>query len=115
VFTAVFHSVKIAPEDCKKDVRTKSDTLIAAQKTATQAFSNPLHDLYTEELNRHFASYEQQLETRLRRDFTDEFFRKDNVYPLAFAVVLALFTLVVLIVKVPWGDIFSWLGSQSVR
>ncbi len=111
VFTVVFHTLGTGLTSCVQDVRSKSDTLLTAQKTAAQAFSNPLHDLYTEELNRHFALHDQELETRLRRDLTSEFFRKNQVLILAVEMVVGIVTLLILILKVPWQDIVTWLQT----
>lgn len=112
VFTAVFHTLDTALTECVQDVRSKSETLLVAQKTASQAFRNPLHDLYTAELDRHFALHDQELETRLRRELTNEFFRKSQVHMLAFEMVIGIVTLIVIILKVPWQDILKWLNTQ---
>ncbi|HTU44181.1 MAG TPA: hypothetical protein VMF91_03930 [Bryobacteraceae bacterium] len=112
VFTAVFHRLDTAIYECRHDVRSKNETLLVAQKTATQAFSNPLHDLYTTELDRHFALHDQELETRLRRELTNEFFRRSHVHLLAFEMVIGIVTLIVIILKVPWQDILNWLNTH---
>jgi deoxycytidine triphosphate deaminase len=109
VFTAVFHTLGGSSE-CKKDVRSKSETLSSAQETACQAFSNPLHELYTEELKKHFALHDQQLEATLRRELANEFFRKSDTAVLAFVMIIAIVTILGLLLKVPWHDIANWVS-----
>lgn len=107
VFTTVFHTIE-NPGIVKNDVRTKHDTLLIAQKTAVQAFSNPLHDLFTEELETHFARYEHALTMKLE----GEFFRRKEIHLLAFEAGLAMVGLLVLVTKVPWSEIWQWFSSR---
>ena len=107
VFTVVFHTVAAVDESRPQDVRSKGTTLIAAEMAAAQAFSNPLHDLYSDALRKHFAEHDQQL----RKELSDEFFRKDRVNILAAEIGLALFALIVVALKVPWSSIAHWLTT----
>jgi deoxycytidine triphosphate deaminase len=109
VFTVVFHSLKDAATT--GDVRSKEDTLIAAQKTAAQAFSNPLHDLYTDELNKRFAEHDQQLETALRTTLGEEFFRRRDLDLLALRILLGIFAVLLAVFRIPWADIWQWLNG----
>ena len=109
IFTIVFHSIEEVDEQQRRDPRTAEETLSAARTIASQAFSNPLHDLYTDELEKRFARHDQELETRLRKELSDQFFRKDRVQVLAFEFAIALIAVLVLILKVPWGDLLKWV------
>jgi len=105
VFTAVFHTLESEPTDTSSDVRSKSVTLLAARTTAAQAFSNPFHDLYKDELEKHFLS----LEARLRNTLADEFFRRKDIHILAVEVVVALVCLLAVFSKVPWQQLWEWV------
>jgi deoxycytidine triphosphate deaminase len=113
VFTVVFHSVDPPSEDNGRDVRSKEETLLVALKTASQAFSNPLHDLYTDELQKHFDAYETKLEKTMRDLMSKEFFGKDDINKLALKVLLAASGLLVAafaLFRLPWGELFRGLA-----
>lgn len=110
VFTMVFHTVKAAAEhEPPEDHRSKNDMLLVAQQTAARAFSNPLHDLFTDELEKHFAKYEHQLETRLRDKFAAEFFRKSDITTFIVLTAVGILTLWGLIAKVPWDKMWNFV------
>lgn len=109
IFTMVFHTVKASDLDNPSDRRSKNEMLLVAQQTAARAFSNPLHDLFTDELDQHFARYEQQLETRLREKFGAEFFRRSEVVTVSAVVVVAIVTLVSMIARIPWDKLWSFV------
>ncbi len=113
VFTVVFHFL-LAGEG-PTDSRSKQDTLLDAQKTAAQAFSNPLHDLYTDELSRHFAEHYQHLETSLRTTLGEEFFRRRDLDLLAFRILLGIFAVLLAVFKIPWAEIWQWLNGCISR
>jgi deoxycytidine triphosphate deaminase len=107
IFTIVFHRLEGSYE--KHDRRTPSETLAAARRTAEQAFSNPFHDLYKSEIARQLHEHDQELESRLREKLATEFFRKNQVQYLVIEVAVALFAALVLVLKVPWSEIITWL------
>jgi len=111
VFTVVFHTVQPADGAKGHPRRTKAETLEAAMKTAVEAFSNPFHDLYQDQIKRQLDEHYAGVENRLRKSFSDEFFRKDDVARLAFyfgAVVVAGITV---IAKAPWAQMWTWLKA----
>jgi len=107
VFTVVFHTVEPVDPDRPQDIRTKADTLSAAQQTAAQAFSNPLHDLYTDELKKQFDEYKSELLRANRETLGKEFFSKKDVLGVVAAAVGALFILF----KTPWTEVFHFLKT----
>jgi hypothetical protein len=115
VFTAVFHTLESESADVEEDVRSKSDTLLTARTTAAHAFTNPLHDLYTDELEKHFAMHDPQLESRLRAKFSDEFFAKSQVETFVFKMFIALLVALVLVLKIPWLEIAEWLNPHFLK
>jgi deoxycytidine triphosphate deaminase len=111
IFTMVFHTVKASDLDNPSDSRSKNEMLHVAQHTAAHAFSNPLHDLFTGELDQHFAKYEQQLETRLREKFGAEFFRKSDITTFIVLTAVGILTLWGLIAKFPWDKLWNIVKS----
>jgi deoxycytidine triphosphate deaminase len=103
VFTVVFHTVEPVGPDQPQDIRSKTDTLLAAQQTAAQAFSNPLHDLYTDELKKQFDEYKSELLRANRETLGKEFFSKDDIWKVVAAIVVSLYALF----KIPWADLFN--------
>jgi deoxycytidine triphosphate deaminase len=101
VFTVVFHTVEPDDPERPQDIRSKTDTLIAAQETAAQAFSNPLHDLYTDELKKKFDEYKSELLSANRETLAKEFFSKDDIWKVVVAIVVSLYALS----KIPWADL----------
>jgi deoxycytidine triphosphate deaminase len=114
VFTVVFHTVEPVDKDKPQDIRTKADTLLAARQTAAQAFSNPLHDLYTDELRKTLEEYKTVLLKDSRDLLSKEFFRKEEIWKPVVAGVgtlLAGFGVLVGLFKVPWKDVFHAIGG----
>lgn len=102
VFTVVFHTVEPVDKDKRQDIRTKADTLLVARQTAAQAFSNPLHDLYTDELRKTFEEYKTTLLRDSRDVLSKEFFRKEDVMKPVLAGAGVLVAGLGLVFKVPW-------------
>ena len=73
MFTVVFHTVEEDPDFRPKDRRTKEDMIEAAKKTALQAFSNPFHDLYNEQIKSQlrdsYSKFKDELHEKLSREF----------------------------------------------
>lgn len=113
VFTVVFHTVR--PSDSLREElrRTKKETLEAAKKTSGEAFSNPFHDLYREQIEIQLGRYYSEVESRLRKSFADEFFRRSEVNQLAIALLAGVFGVIIAVAKVPWGTAWGWFkGNQ---
>lgn len=114
IFTIVFEQLMdsynaLNVPSSKRDARDAKDTLEAARRTAEQAFSNPFHDLYQSEIKKQLIEHDSQLEIRLREKLAMDFFRKNQVQYLVIEVAVALIGALVLVLKVPWGDIVKWL------
>jgi dUTPase len=113
VFTTVFHTVEPMAE--KKDARTRLATLEAARKTIADAYANPFHDSYKEQIDRQLGQYYSQVEDRLRKSFSKDFFRRNQVGQFAFAILLAMFAIVVGVPKVPWKDSWEYLKTNRLN
>jgi deoxycytidine triphosphate deaminase len=113
VFTSVFHSV--APAGEKKDVRTREQTLNEARKTIADAYANPFHDSYKEQIDRQLGQYYLEKEAALREKFSNEFFRKNQVYQFAFTILIALFAIVVGVPKINWTEIWQYLKNNRLN
>lgn len=113
VFTAVFHSVEPLGE--KKDPRSREETLQAARKTIADAYANPFHDSYKEQIDRQLGQYYLEKEADLREKFSNEFFRRNQVYQFAFAILVALFAMVVGVPKIPWKDSWEYLKTNRLN
>ena len=107
VFTIVFHTVEPASESEKLDRRTKEQTLLAAMKTATDAFSNPFHDLYKAEIKQQLQEHYAKAESDIRIALTSEFYRKRDLPLLLFEVVAALLASVFVLSRVPWATVWE--------
>src|SRR5712671_4177343 len=66
VFTVVFHTVAQDPNATFRDRRSKQETLKTAANTAMQAFSNPFHDLYKDEITQQLQAHYSQAESKIR-------------------------------------------------
>jgi deoxycytidine triphosphate deaminase len=113
VFTAVFHTVK--PSGERYDPRTRLATLEAARKTIADAYANPFHDSYKEQIDRQLGQYYLEKEADLREKFSNEFFRRNQVYQFAFAILVALFALVVGVPKIQWKDRWEYLKTNRLN
>lgn len=108
IFTAVFHTVKGGDELSTHPRRTKTETLAAAMKTAAEAFSNPFHDLYKDQVRKQLDEYYAAVETRLREEFSKDFLRKNKVMEVLVVAVGALVILLATITRIPWTTIWKW-------
>lgn len=112
VFTAVFHTVKPIGE--RYDPRTRLETLEAARKTIADAYANPFQDSYEDQINTQLGEYYSQVEGRLRKSFSEEFFRQNQVSQFAFKVLVAILAIVLAVTKVPWKDVWEWLKTNKL-
>lgn len=112
VFTVVFHTV-VVPEKTSNGhpPRTKQETLEAARKTAVEAFSNPFHDLYKNQIDKQLGQYYSEVESRLRAKFSAEFFRTDDVTRIVLLAAGVLVGGLALVMKVPWATVWHWIKS----
>jgi deoxycytidine triphosphate deaminase len=113
VFTAVFHNVEPVGE--KGDSRTRAETLEAARRTIADAYANPFHDSYKEQIDRQLGQYYLEKEADLREKFSNEFFRRNQVYQFAFTILVALFAIVVGVPKMPWKDLWEYLKTNRLN
>ena len=110
VFTVVFHTVH--PEGEGHARRTKQETLEAAAKTALEAFSNPFHDLYKDQIKLQLGEYYSEVETRLRLSFEKEFFRRDDLTRVLFLTGTFIVAALALVTRIQWTkvvDIIKWI------
>jgi deoxycytidine triphosphate deaminase len=114
VFTIVFHSVQPSDE-IGHAARTREETLEAARKTASEAFPNPFHDLYKEQIDHQLGRHYSQVEANLRNKFSEEFFRRNQVIQFAFAILAGMLVIVVGLPKVPWKDIWDYLKTNQLN
>jgi deoxycytidine triphosphate deaminase len=108
IFTVVFHTVKDGDGLSKHPRRTKKETLDAAMKTAAEAFSNPFHDLYKDQVRRQLDEYYAAVETRLRDEFSKEFLRKNKASEFLVIAVGAVVILLATVTRIPWEKVWSW-------
>jgi deoxycytidine triphosphate deaminase len=108
IFTAVFHTVKDGDGLLKHPRRTKKETLDAAMKTAAEAFSNPFHDLYKDQVRKQLDEYYAAVETRLRDEFSKDFLRKNKVSEILVIAVVALVALLATVSRIPWATVWNW-------
>jgi len=113
VFTTVFHNVD--PRGETKDTRTRLDTLEDARKTIAEAYANPFHDSYKEQIDRQLGQYYLQKEADLREKFSKEFFRRDQVYLFASVILGTLFAIVVAVPKIPWRDMGDYVKANRLN
>jgi len=111
VFTVVFHTVQPSDGLSGHARRTKAETFEAAMKTAVEAFSNPFHDLYKDQIKRQLDEHYAGVENRLRKSFSDEFFRKDDVARFVFYGAAAVVAGITVVAKVPWLDLWHWVKA----
>jgi len=113
VFTTVFHSVD--PRGEKKDQRSRVDTLEAARKTIAEAYANPFHDSYKEQIDRQLGQYYLEKEADLREKFSKEFFRRDQVILFASIILGTVFAIVVAVPKIPWRDLWEYVKANRLN
>jgi deoxycytidine triphosphate deaminase len=105
VFTVVFHTV--APAQDTPLRRTKELTLAEAMTTATNAFSNPFHDLYKAEIKEQLQEHYAKAESAIRTALTAEFFRKRDLPLLVFEIVAGILTAVFILTRIPWETLWT--------
>jgi deoxycytidine triphosphate deaminase len=108
VFTVVFHTVEPTPDSGSPDRRTKDETLEAAARTATNAFSNPFHDLYKDEITRQLNDHYSRAENNLRIALSKDFFRRDELRIFVFEVAAIILAGIFLLTRIPWDKVW-WL------
>jgi deoxycytidine triphosphate deaminase len=113
VFTTVFHNVD--PRGEKKDQRTRPDTLEGARKTIAEAYANPFHDSYKEQIDRQLGQYYLQKEADLREKFSKEFFRRDQVILFVSIILGTLFAIVVAVPKIPWREMWDYVKANRLN
>jgi deoxycytidine triphosphate deaminase len=106
VFTVVFHTVDPATNG-NPDKRTKAQTLETAMRTATNAFSNPFHDLYKDEIRSQLNDHYSKAENSLRIALSKDFFRKDELEVFIFKVAAVVAAGVFLLTRIPWDKVWS--------
>ena len=107
IFTTVFHTVKDGEGLERHGRRTKQDTLEAAMKTAAEAFSNPFHDLYKEQIRKQLDQHYATVETRLREDFSKDFIRRNKVAELVIIAIIAILAALNLITNIQWSALWK--------
>lgn len=110
VFTVVFHTVEPDSNPNPSDRRSRDETLEAARKTATSAFSNPFHDLYRAEIRRQLEEHYSTAESNIRNALTEHFFLKKELPLLLLEIGVAVVAAVFLISRIPWVAI--WHGIK---
>lgn len=108
IFTTIFHIVKDGDELKAHGSRTKQETVDAAVKTAAEAFSNPFHDLYKEQVRRQLDQYYAEVESRLREEFSKDFLQKKKVSEVIVIAVAALVALLAAVSRISWGTVGNW-------
>jgi len=109
VFTVVFHTVEPVPEIQPPDRRTKEETLATAMRTATNAFSNPFHDLYKDEIERQLREHYSEAESKLRIALSKDFFLKDQVRMFVFEIAAVAVGGVFVLTRIPWDKVWCYL------
>jgi deoxycytidine triphosphate deaminase len=109
VFTVVFHTIRVKDGSSRHGPRTKDETIKTAMRTAAQAFSNPFHDLYRNEINKQLAEYYSKVESDLRTSLSKEFFRHTELSQLLIKVGALLLAGVYLFVRIPWDKVLKAL------
>lgn len=108
IFTVVFHTVEDGEALEGHPRRTKEQTLQAAMKTAAEAFSNPFHDLYEEQITKQLNDHYAGVENRLRESFSKLFFRRDQVVTTVAAIVAALIIGLSVLSQINWSAVWGW-------
>ncbi|MCU1303506.1 MAG: dcd [Candidatus Sulfotelmatobacter sp.] len=109
VFTIVFHTVAQDPNAEFQDRRTKQETLKVAASTAMQAFSNPFHDLYKDEIARQLQAHYSEAESKIRVSLQSEYVRRDQLTLRLLIASGSVIGGVLLLSRVPWDKVGVWL------
>jgi deoxycytidine triphosphate deaminase len=109
VFTVVFHTVAKDPNAALQDRRTKQETLKVAASTAMQAFSNPFHDLYKDEITRQLQTHYSEAESKIRVSLQSEYIRRDQLTLRLLMATGGVIGGVLLLSRVPWDKVGVWL------
>lgn len=109
VFTIVFHTVEPDSVPNPADHRTREETLDAAKKTATSAFSNPFHDLYKAEIRRQLDEHYATAESNIRKALTEHFFLRKELTLLLVEIGAVIVAALFLISRMPWDKIWHWI------
>jgi deoxycytidine triphosphate deaminase len=115
VFTVTFHTVMASKNAKGHAARTREEMLEVARNAAENAFSNPFHDLYKTQIENQLGRYYSEVEDRLRKSFSDEFFRKKEVSQFGFAFLIAILTIILLVTKLPWKDVWDYLKENRLN
>jgi deoxycytidine triphosphate deaminase len=107
VFTVVFHTVEPAPSSQTADRRNKQETLAAAMRTATSAFSNPFHELYENEIARQLQEHYAKAENSLRIALSKDFFKRDELQMFVFKVAAVVVAGVFFLTRIPWDKVWK--------
>jgi deoxycytidine triphosphate deaminase len=108
IFTVVFHTVKDGQGLARHPRRTKKETVDAAMKTAAEAFSNPFHDLYKDQVKKQLDEYYAAVETRLREEFSKDFLRKNKASEFLVIAVVVLVAILATVTRIPWATVGKW-------
>jgi dUTPase len=106
VFTVVFHTVESDPDFKLTDRRTRDETLEAAKKTATSAFSNPFHDLYKAEISRQLEEHYSTAESNIRNALTVHFYPRKELPLLLIEIGAAIVATLFLLTRMPWDRVW---------
>lgn len=106
VFTVVFHTVEPDPDFKLTDRRTRDETLEAAKKTATSAFSNPFHDLYKAEISRQMEEHYSTAESNIRNALTEHFYPRKELPLLLIEIGAAIVATLFLLTRMPWDKVW---------
>jgi deoxycytidine triphosphate deaminase len=110
VFTVVFHTVEPSLKPGPPDRRTREETLEAARKTATSAFSNPFHDLYKAEINRQLQEHYSTAESNIRNALSEQFFPRKELRLLLVEIGAAIIAALFVLTRMPWDKV--WHGIK---
>jgi deoxycytidine triphosphate deaminase len=108
IFTVTFHTVKDGDNLDRHPRRTKEETLQAAMKTAAEAFSNPFHDLYKDQIKKQLDEHYAEVENRLREKFSAVFFRKNQVTEFVVAAIAAIILGLAVATRIRWSTVWNW-------
>lgn len=107
VFTIVFHTVEPAKGFEPSDRRSKDQMLTSAMITASNAFSNPFHDLYRDEISRQLHEHYATVESNIRIALENEFFRRRELPLLLFEVIGGTLGGIFVLSRIPWGAVWG--------
>jgi|GEM_PF-2082474 len=114
VFTVAFHTVMVSDGAVGHPARSKSVMVEAATQAARNAFSNPFHDLYEIQIQLQLGEHYSKVGSELRKQFADEFFRKNQVTQLAVLLLAAVFGIIIAVTKIPWPEVRDWFKANQM-